>query len=194
MDKKEFPMGIKKISSGKLKKTTPEVMVAVEPVKYDPVDKSKKPSVIFIERYCITRGIMMRDLLSSETVAYCKESPKEVLKEIFPDYHVTSFEGYRFFDSVDFDPTTPLRGIGICGTDKFSGIEGIVVDGRITKLLELKRLTELRRDEPISEEQVKKIIKYVSEENSLRNMSKGYKQWKYDVAQISKTLRDYLKR
>ena len=185
---------IKKRSPGNVRKSIPIIMVPAEPIVYDSVNKTQKPSVISIEKYCITTGFVFRTNSSSKIVAYCEESPEEVLAKVFTDYPVTSFEGYQFFGSNDLCNSTPLVGIGICGTDEFSGIEGVVVNGKISGLLKLKELVELKRDKPVTNTEVKRILDHVTRENHSMRTSPHYKQWKYDTQTISRVLRPYLKR
>ncbi|MBS3079361.1 hypothetical protein J4218_04520 [Candidatus Pacearchaeota archaeon] len=135
----------------------------------------------------------MRIHEDSKLIAYCAETSEEVLKRMFPRYTVTSFNEYEFFESGDIGKDIPLLGIGISGTDQFSGIRGVEITGNLEEMLKLARLVKLKRARPVNPSQVRTILRNVCTETFMHRISKEYNQWKYDTEQIAAVLKPYSK-
>ncbi|MBU1136137.1 MAG: hypothetical protein KJ559_01365 [Nanoarchaeota archaeon] len=115
-----------------------------------------KYTTISLVPYINTTGVIMRKAGNSTFVDFCEENPLEVLKIAFPDYHVTRFNGYELFSSGDFEKTTPMLGLSISGFGPVSGIKG-----GIEELLKLDEILKVKRDKPISNEDIQRIITHL---------------------------------
>lgn len=156
-------------------------------VEYDGIvdDVKGKFTKVSMIPYYRTTGIIMRRPGGISIAGYCVESPREVLERVFPDYYVTRYMGYGLFGSSDFEPTTPMLGLGIDSITPVFGIEG-----RLENLLKLEELLKVKRDKPISKKDVKRIITNLEEEGD-GFLSPGYKQHKHDKQEIIKFVQKY---
>jgi len=157
-------------------------------VKYDKViDLTEgKYTAVSLVTYFHAKGIIMRYAENPILLGYCVENPLEVLKSSFPKYHVTRFNGYELFSSEDFESTTPMLGLSIRGVEPVFGIEG-----RIKKLLELDEVLKVKRDKPVSKEDVQRILARLKQRGEGDFLSPRYKQVKHDKEQIIAIVRQY---
>ena len=157
-------------------------------VKYErPKDKTKgKFTEVYLDPYFHTTGLITRQSGPSTLLGYCAEDPLEVLRTVFPDYHVTSFNGYSLFGSGDFEPSTPMLGLAMEPIDSVFGIEG-----RIEKLLELDELLKVKRKKPISREDVDRIIAHLEEEDQHSFLFSDHKQERYNKRQIINVIKQH---
>lgn len=168
----------KKLDINRLKTPLPQ---------YDPIVDSfqSKYTRVSIIPYMKTTGVIIRDSINAKFTGYCVENPLEVLEIAFPNYQVTRFNGSEFFGIADFETTTPMLGLSICAFKPVFGIEG-----KIRDFLELDEVLALKRDKPISKEDVQRIMIHL--EKDTQNMfDPQYKQINYDKKQIIDVVSKY---
>jgi len=134
-------------------------------------------------------GIINRIPKKPTLVGFCVESPKKVLETAFQDYYVTHYNSWELFSSNDFEPTTPMLGLGIVPIKPVFGIEG-----KFEQLLQLDELVKVKRDNPISKQDTQRILNYLEHKlgivcidptfmNKTFNKNKLYLQEIIDVVQ-----------
>ena len=158
--------------------------VPVRKIKYDPIVDSNegKFSAISLKSYTLSRGIIFRGCNQHNLIGFCRESPIEVLEDIFPDYYVTSFNGYEFFSSQNIDSSLPMLGLGISSINPPTEY-GIEYNGNLEGFLKEEVLEKVRRKEPVSSEEVRLILENISKDYSL-GLDKRSKQMQFDRQQI----------
>jgi hypothetical protein len=157
-------------------------------VNYTPVNKSHLTegyTVLSVIPYCRTTGLIMRSARKTQIVGYCVENPVQVLESVFPNYNVTRFYGFEFFDSSDFKKTTPMIGLGIDSYPMHRGIKGT-----LDELLVVEDVDELRRDQPIQKNVLKRIKKNLRKHYKHQHavLRPSYKQMKYDIERMIRVL------
>ena len=162
----------------------------IEPiVKYTPVNKNaleKGYTSLKIIPYYHSRGLIMRSEGKSTIVGYCVENPLEVLERVFPEYHVTAFNGYHLFDTSDFKRTTPMIGLGI---NKFPAHRGI--KGTLNELLEVEDVQKLKKNKPIQKAVLNRITKNLKNRTKHNHLwlSPSFKQLQYDTQKTIEVLK-----
>lgn len=161
-------------------------------VKQEPVVDSVKDgySSISIEFYVNTTGVCMRSLRDQKLIGYCVENPLQVLEKVFPTYHVTTVNGYRLFDSGNFESSTPMIGLGINKIEPVFGIEG-----KIDNLIKSDDFLKVKRELEISNKDIQQIINYLgtNPDPSLAFFYPEHNQSKFGKQQVSDIIKKYLK-
>ncbi len=148
------------------------------------VDSTKgKFTAVSLIPYHHTTGLIMRSSGKPKLVGYCVESPRDVLETAFENYHVTHYNGYELFSSGDFESTTPMLGLGITPVEP-PKVYGIEYNGRLENLLQLDELLKAKRDEPISHQDVQRILAYLNKESDMGFMNPNNNQYKHDKKEI----------
>jgi hypothetical protein len=144
-----------------------------------------KFSAVSMIPYHHTNGVVMRSSGAPTLVGFCRESPGEVLEKVFPNYYVTCFNGYDFFDSGDFDSSTPMLGLGIYPIDSPKEY-GIEYNGNLAGLLKVDGMFKARRGGVVERDEIDRIVASLSKDNSysLLNLNQGYKQMRFNKQQI----------
>ena len=128
----------------------------------------------------------MRCTGESTLLGYCTESPKEVLEKAFQNYHITNFDDHHFFGSGDFEPSTPMIGLGIFALENPTAY-GINYNGRLERLLQLPGALKAKRKEPISKKDIERIKSIA--ENLLHESGKFVKR--DEILLIERMLKDF---
>lgn len=116
-----------------------------------------KNSSIYLIQYLHTTGIIMRESRDPVLISNCIDSPQESLEYLFPNYHITEFNGYSFFDSGDFEETTPMIGIGI---KPFAPPKGCMMspNSKLESLTNDSEFLKVKRSESISQYDLNRIV------------------------------------
>ncbi len=148
------------------------------------VDSTKgKFTTVSLISYYHTTGFSMRSPGKETLVGYCVQSPQEVLEAAFENYHVTCYDGYELFGSEDFESTTPMLGLGISPINP-PKIYGIEYNGKLETLLQLDELLNVKRDKPISSQDIQRILDYIGKESKNGFMNPNNNQKKHDKQEI----------
>lgn len=119
-----------------------------------PLENEEKFSEIFLMSYQFSSGGVSLCIPTRErSLAYCKQPPHEVFKILFPKYHVTNYNGCDLFNEEDLEENKKSYGIGI------SAINPVLVGGAsLEKVLQLDELNQLKRENPLPENDVKRFF------------------------------------
>ncbi len=144
-------------------------------------------TMISLIQYTLTTGLIMRTPKESKLIGYCINPPKEVLEKLFSDFYVTRYLGIEFFSHSDTRRDNPMLGIGI---DSISPVCGI--KGTIEEIAESPELLEVKRNSPVSDEEINRILSYLRGESfsvfSPRIFIPGPSQKGYDKKQAIEIL------
>jgi len=154
-------------------------------LRYDPVVDSTRGKVteVFLIPYYHTRGFITRLPGESTLVGYCTESPRKVLKTLFPDYNITYYNGYHLFSTGDFEATTPMLGLGIAPV-KSQEVYGLKYNGKLEELLQLGDLLKTKRSLPVSKDEVQRILAYLRKKSNEDFIDLKFKQKQHDKQEI----------
>lgn len=160
-----------------------------------PINKIKeKFSRFCLEEYVKTTGLISRKKEISFLIGYCKNSPEESLERLFPEYAVTSFNGYPLFSSSDFNPLTPTSGLAIYPIEPPTEY-GHTINGTLEELTSLDKLQSLKRtSQDQTEDNAKRIISYLETEfkdHSPNHLFGKQLQEDFDIEQITSILRKF---
>lgn len=130
----------------------------------DPVEEKTKDkfTLISLIEYSLSTEFVMRTPSERIPLGYVIEPPKHVLETVFPDYHVTEYNEKQLFTNSPSNSNPPMLGLGINPIDR-PVVYGIQYTGRLNEILELNKLIKAKRDNPITQEEIKEIIAYLSE-------------------------------
>lgn len=159
-----------------------EVLLKPDPI----VDLTKgKFSEVSLIPYLHTRSRLVPRCSSGEerVLGYCSESPKEVLERVFENYDVTRYNGYELFGSSDFDSTTPMLGLGISPFEP-PKVYGVRYYGKLKGILNLKELSKAKRSGPISNRDIERILKNLSDNRGCDILNSEREQDMYDIKEI----------
>jgi len=162
--------------------------------KQNPVIDSTegKLTEIHLIPYYKSTGIIMRCTGESTLLGYCTESPKEVLEKAFQNYHITNFDDHHFFGSGDFEPSTPMIGLGIFALENPTAY-GINYNGRLERLLQLPGALKAKRKEPISKKDIERIVAYLGKEDEHGFLNPNNNQVKHDKKEVITILKKFKK-
>jgi len=146
-------------------------------------------TAISLTSYYKTTGLVMRSSGKTTLIGYCVESPEKTLEILFKDFHITCYKEYNFFSSSDFEPTTPVLGLKIEAIEP-PKIYGIEYNGKLEELIELNKLIKAKRETPISQKDVKRIIDYLKEEE-LNIINPNYEQYKSDKQNLINIIKKF---
>ncbi|MBI4439902.1 hypothetical protein HY638_02930 [Candidatus Woesearchaeota archaeon] len=102
-------------------------------------------------------GIISRQAGVPRTAAFIADSPWNVMEALFNDFTVTRYNGCELYSRDNLYSFTPMKGIGIDPVERIYGI-----NGDLAELLEHEGLKEVRRKSPISRDDAKDIMIYLS--------------------------------
>jgi len=162
-----------------------------------PRDKLEgKFSKIYLGEYIKTTGLVSRTKKKNpELIGYCKSSPKESLENLFPEYAVTSFNGYPLFGSSDFNILTPTSGL-IIGPIESPKEYGHAINGTLEGLTSLEILQRLKRThQEQTKDNARRIISYLQNEfkkNSPSHLFGEELQKDFDIGQIVSILKKFI--
>jgi hypothetical protein len=142
-----------------------------------------KFTAVSLISYHHTTGLIMRSSKAATLVGYCVESPRNVLENVFRDYQVTRYNSYELFDSIDFEPTTPMLGLGIAPVGP-PNVYGITYHGRLADILQLDELQKVKRIRPISHNDIDRIIAHLVEESGHGFINPNFNQNKHNKQEI----------
>jgi hypothetical protein len=141
-------------------------------IEYEPIEFNPHITALYDQSYCLTTGIVMRSLKSSKLIGFINQEPVGVLKSLFPQFYITSFEGQFFYSSINTDGLQPMRGIGIEAATPVYGVYGKVDDllkgDRAFLLRPFRRRTKLRAGDVLD------IITHLNEIDQNAFLSPGY--------------------
>ncbi len=160
--------------------------------EWDPVVDSTagKFTAISLIPYYTTTGLIIRSSGKPLLIGYCLDSPRDVLKNVFENYHVTRYNGYELFGQNDLESTTPMLGLGIHPVEP-PRVYGIEYNGKLEELLRLDGLSGAKRNSPISSQYIQRIISHLGEISHMGFMNPKYGQLKHDKQEIIDVLKTF---
>jgi hypothetical protein len=124
-------------------------------------EKSEKQenSLIYLQRYAISRGFVTRYMEDESLLICCVESPEQVFKTLLPDYNITSYNDCPFFDTSDTRESSPLIGLGISiyTPQDIKGIKSEIT-GKLKNLINSDEIYLAKRQNQLHPSDIEDII------------------------------------
>lgn len=146
----------------------------------------KEITELTLQNFYISTGLIMRCQKDSEVIGYINDSPKNVLRKILPNHHITQYKNLALFSSGDFFEDTPLVGLGVLPyTPK--NIYGLNYNGNLEEFLKLGRANKALRTIPFQKNQKERIERYLTKEDdcfSIIKQDERIKNQKKELVEI----------